>query len=120
MDTALMTMKITMRRFALATFAAALTLGGAACATVPADTDAGQPYTLEVINEMPHAMILSVDDGEMTRVLGTVGAERQEYLVIHHTGGGTITVIATDEGETHTVRRTVVLDPNDPVEVRIN
>ena len=120
MDTAHMTMHTTMRRLPLAALAAALALVGAACATVPVEDDAGQPYTLQVVNEMPHPMILSVDDGETTRILGTVGADRQEYFVIHHAGGGTVTVIATDQEETHTVRRTVVLDPNDPVEVRIN
>lgn len=100
--------------------AAALALAGTACAGMSADPDLGPRYGLTVINEMSHAMIVSVDDGEATRLLGTVGADREERFVLDGSSGTTVTVVARDEDDTHTVRRTVVLRAGQSVEVHLN
>lgn len=97
----------------------ALALAAAACAGMAMDADLGQRYGIRVINEMPHPMIVSVDDGTSTRLLGTVGAESTERFVLDGSPSTTVTVVATDEADTHTVRRTVVLRAGGVVEVRI-
>ena len=105
------------RTLVLTTF---LALAAGACAGTSMDTDMGPRYGVNVANEMPHPMIVSLDDGASTLMLGTVGAEREERFVIDSVTGTTVTIIARDEGDTHTVRRTVVLRAGETVEVRIN
>jgi hypothetical protein len=110
-----------MRRLRLSALAAALALTGLACA--PAATaipEVDQSYAVTVVNELPHPMIVSVDDGALTRRLGTVGANRQERFVISGADRRTVTFIAIDEGETQTVRRTVTLVAGGTVEIRLN
>ena len=107
-----------MRRLRFLALAGLLTVA-TACATAGMP-DVGTRYGLTVINEMPHAMIVSIDDGTTTRLLGTVGAERQERFVLDGSPTTTVTVVATDEADTHTVRRTVVLDAGGTVQVRLN
>ena len=109
-----------MRRARTLFTAAALVLAGAACAGMSTDPDLGPRYGVTVINEMPHAMIVSVDNGETTRPLGTVGADREERFVLDGGAGTTVTLVARDEDDTHTVRRTVVLRAGQSVEVRLN
>lgn len=110
-----------MRRLRLLALILVTAATTAACARgVTLNPDAGQSYAVNVINEMPHAMIVSFDDGATTRLLGTVGAQRQERFVIAGAERPTVTLIATDEGDTHTVRRTVTLAPGTTVDVRIN
>ncbi|MEJ2503298.1 MAG: hypothetical protein P8177_08280 [Gemmatimonadota bacterium] len=101
--------------------AALVLITAAACARgVSMNQDAGQTYAVSVRNDMPHPMIVSFDDGSGTRLLGTVAADRTERFVIAASAQQTITIIATDEGDTHTVRRTVTLEPGGTVDVRIN
>lgn len=107
-----------LRFLALALLTAATAI---ACARgVTLNPDGGQSYAVNVVNEMPHAMVISFDDGSTTRLLGTVSARRQERFIIAGAQRPTVTVIATDEADTHTVRRTVTLSPGTTVEVRIN
>ena len=109
-----------MRRRQHLVLAAFLALATAACAGASMDADLGPRYGVTVINEMPHPMIVSVDDGTSTRLLGTVGAEREERFVLDASSGTTITLVARDEEDTHTIRRTVVLEAGESVEVRLN
>ena len=93
----------------------------AGCArSVALDTDPGETYAVSVVNPMPHPMIVSFDDGSGSRLLGTVGAGRTERFVVAGSANQTISIVAHDEGQTHTVRRTVVLQPGSTVEVRLN
>lgn len=107
-----------LRPIALALFLAAASAGCARSVTL--NTDAGQTYAVNVVNEMPHAMVISFQDGTRSGVLGTVPANRQDRFVIAGASGGTITLVAEDESDTHTVRRTVTLSPGETVTVRIN
>ena len=88
--------------------------------SVALDTEPGQTYAVSVVNPMPHAMIVSFDDGSGTRLLGTVGAGRTERFVIAGSANQTVSIVAHDEAQTHTVRRTVVLAAGGTVEVRLN
>ena len=88
--------------------------------SVALNTDPGEAYAVSVDNTMPHAMIVSFDDGSGARLLGTVGARQTERFVIAGSASQTVSLVAHDEGETHTVRRTVVLQPGGTVEVRLN
>lgn len=109
-----------MRRIRLLTLALLTAATAAACArAVTLNPDAGQTYAVNVVNEMPHAMIVSFDDGETTALLGTVPANREERFVVA-ADRPTVSIIAQDEADTHTVRRTVTLVPGSTVEVRIN
>lgn len=110
-----------MRLLRLLTLAVLATFGTAACARgVAMNPDAGQTYAVSIQNQMPHPMIISFDDGATTRLLGTVAGNRTERFVIAGAARETITIIATDEADTHTVRRTVTLAPGGTVDVRIN
>jgi hypothetical protein len=108
-----------MRRLRLPALAAFLALAATACAGASMDNHLGQRYAVNVVNEMPHPMIVSADDGHSTLLLGTVAANGESRFVLDD-GATTITIIATDEGDTHTVRRTVVLHAGRTVEVRLN
>ena len=100
---------------------AVIGLTSTACArAVEMNTPSGQSYAVSVTNPMPHPMIVSFDDGSGERPLGTVGANRSERFVIAGNQGTTISVIAHDEGETHTVRKTVVLVPGETVQVTLS
>jgi hypothetical protein len=114
-----MTQNLT-RRLRLPALAAALTLAVAACAGASMDSDLGPRYAVAVVNELPQAMIVSLDDGNSVRLLGTVAAESESRFVLDGAMGTTVTIIATDEEDTLTVRRTVVLEAGSSVEVRLN
>lgn len=109
-----------MNRLRLLAISAMIAFASAACAGSSLDSELGQRYGLTVQNEMPHAMIVSVDDGSGTRLLGTVGPEREERFVLYATSAETVTIVARDEGDTHTVRRTVRLRAGESVAVRLN
>lgn len=105
-----------LRLLALSTLAVVAVTG---CAGASMDSELGDRYGLTVVNEMPHAMIVSLDDGSTTRLLGTVGPERDERFVLYGTASRTVTVVARDEADTHTVRRTVTLRAGETVAVRL-
>jgi hypothetical protein len=110
-----------MRPFRSVLLAALVLLAATACARgVSMNPDAGQTYAVSVQNDMPHAMIVSFDDGSGSRLLGTVESNRTERFVIAGSAQRTITIVATDEADTHTVRRTVTLVSGGTVDVRIN
>jgi hypothetical protein len=110
-----------MRRYRLLFLALVVAVAGTACARgVTLNPDAGQTYAVNVVNQMPHAMIVSFDDGSGTRLLGTVGSNREERFVVAGAARETVTIVARDEGDTHTVRRTVTLISGGTVEVRLN
>ena len=93
----------------------------AGCArSVALNTDPGETYAVSVDNPMPHAMIVSFDDGSGSRLLGTVGARQTERFVIAGSASQTVSIVAHDEAETHTVRKTVVLQAGGTVEVQLN
>lgn len=108
-----------LHRTALAVLA--LAAGLTACTRgVELDSDPGQTYAVNVVNTFPQAMIVSFDDGSGPRLLGTVAANRTERFVVAASSGGTVSIIARDEADTRTVRKTVVLVPGGTVEVRLN
>ena len=92
----------------------------AGCArSVDLSAEPGQSYAVEVVNPMPHPMIVSFDDGAGEQTLGTVPANGRERWVVAGASGRTVSIIAHDERESHTVRRTVTLVPGETVEVRL-
>ncbi|MFP4623197.1 MAG: hypothetical protein ACLFRX_03350 [Gemmatimonadota bacterium] len=109
-----------MRRLRLLAIALLVTAVSACARGVTLNPDAGTTYAISVVNELTYPMIISFDDGEQTRLLGTVGANREERFVLAGASRQTVTVIATDEADTRTVRRTVTLSPGATVDVRIN
>lgn len=110
-----------MRRLRLLSLALLVSFTGMACArAVTLNEDAGQTYAVTVINELSQAMVISYDDGQTTRPLGTVQANQRERFVIAGASGTTVTLVATNQADTRTVRRTVVLAPGQTVDVRIN
>lgn len=88
--------------------------------SVALNTDPGESYAVSVTNPMSHAMIVSFDDGAGSRLLGTVGARQTERWVVAGSASQTVSIVAHDEAQTHTVRRTVVLQPGATVEVRLD
>ena len=110
-----------MARLRLLTLAFFVTATGLACARgVTLNPETGQTYAVNVVNAMSHPMIVYVDDGDTPRLLGTVAGQRQERFVVAGAQRPTVTIIATDEADTHTVRRTVTLTPGSTIEVRID
>ncbi len=112
-----------MRRvFRLAPLAVLFLAATTACVPRGVDfgPDAEQAAAVTVINEMAHPMIVWFDDGTGERLLGTVAAGSRDRFVIAGTTATTVSVIARDEAETQTVRRTVTLVPAESVEVRLN
>lgn len=109
-----------MRRLRLAALAAMMAFVGVACAGASMDSDLGQRYAITVVNELDEPMIVSLDDGDTARLLGTVGPDREERFVLHGTSSTTVTIVARDEADTRTLRRTVVLQTGRSVEVRLN
>lgn len=87
--------------------------------SVELSSEPGQTYAVEIVNPMPHAMVVSFDDGSGEQALGTVAANGRERWVVAGASARTISIIAHDEHETHTVRRTVTLVPGETVEVRL-
>jgi hypothetical protein len=84
------------------------------------DPELSQVRAVNVINELPHSMVVSFDDGSGERLLGTVAARSQDRFVIAGTSATTVTLIARDESQTHTLRRTVNLVPAGTVDVRLD
>ncbi len=110
-----------LRVFTLVALTAFVAVASGACArNVMLNEDAGQTYAVNVINRMPHAMTIAYDDGQTTRPLGTVAADRSERFVLAAVSGSTITLVARDAADTHTVRRTVTLSPGSTVDVVID
>ncbi len=99
--------------------AALLAWTGACGRGVGVESEPGPAYALEVDNPMPHPMIVSYDDGTGVRLLGTVPASGDARFVITRPANRRITVVATDEGRTHTVTRTVTLGAGDVTEVTL-
>ena len=88
--------------------------------SVELNTDPGESYAVSVVNTLSHPMIVSFDDGSGSRLLGTVGAARTERFVIAGSANQTVSIVAHDEAQSHTIRRTVVLQAGSTVEVRLN
>jgi hypothetical protein len=107
------------RRVPMLGLAVAL-LALASCRPMSIQTDPGPAYALEVRNPMPHAMIVSYDDGTGQRLLGTVSGNAQAEFVITAPARQTIEVSGTDEDRTHAVRRTVTLQIDAPARVTLS
>ena len=118
-------------------FAAVLTMLGAACAgeeagddAAPADTVAtaadqgasdapvstglqpGQSTTTEAVitNTMPHAMVVTVQyEGGGETELGIVPASGEQSFTMAASAGETVTLVASDEAETHSREERVTL-----------
>jgi hypothetical protein len=84
------------------------------------DTDPRQVQAINVTNALSHPMIVWFDDGTGERLLGTVAAGSTDRFVLGDTPAGTVSVIARDEGRTHTVRRTVTITPGGTGDVRLD
>lgn len=114
-----------MRTFQPAFLAALLVIGLVACQqgdegdeAAPADTVAvAEPeapaevdYTLVVTNPMPHAMNVTavLPDGSQVQ-LGTVPASGDGSFSVNGVPGESVTVTATDEGNTHSPTGAVIL-----------
>jgi hypothetical protein len=98
-----------------------LLVTASACARpVDFDVDPQQTQALNVINDMPHPMMVWFDDGTGERLLGTVAAGSRDRFIIAGATATTVSVVARDQGGTHTVRRTVSLVPGGTVDVRLN
>lgn len=108
-----------MRRLRLLTLAALVGVTAACARGVTLNPDAGQTFAVNVINEMLHSMVIAYDDGQTMRGLGTVAANQRERFVIAPAESATVTIVATDAGDTHTVRRTVAVSPGRTVDVHI-
>lgn len=96
---------------------------GAACAGaggIEFETDPRQTQAINVINQLAHPMVIWFDDGDGERLLGTVAAGSRDRFVIAEPGVSTLSVVARDEAQTETVRRTVTLVPGGTVDVVIN
>jgi hypothetical protein len=77
-------------------------MAATACArNVRVESDTTHGYALQVRNTMPHAMIVSYNDGSGPRVLGTVLGGATERFVIAAPKRTDITVLATDEKQSH-------------------
>jgi hypothetical protein len=118
-------------------FAAALTMLGTACAgeeagddAAPADTAAtaagegasdapvttgiqpGQSSTTEAVitNPMPHAMVVTIQyEGGGETELGIVPANGEQTFTLPASAGENVTLVASDEADTHTRETTVTL-----------
>lgn len=108
-----------MRRFRLLAVLTLAVLGLAACAGASMDSELGERYAVTVVNQMDQSLIVSLDDGSATRLLGTVAPDRNERFVLYGTTATTVTLIAKDAGDTLTIRRTVTLRPGATVEVQL-
>ena len=102
----------------LLALAALIILAGCA-RSVDLSADPGESYAVEVVNPMPHPMIVSFDDGSGEQTLGTVAENGRERWIVAGASARTVSIIARDERETNTVRRTVTLVPGETVEVRL-
>lgn len=118
-------------------FAAALTMLGAACAdeeagddAAPADTvataaeegasdapvstglSAGESSTTEAVitNPMPHAMVVTIEyEGGGETELGIVPAGGEQTFTLAASPGENVTLVASDEANTHSRETTVTL-----------
>ncbi len=77
-------------------------------------------YAVNVTNDLAEPMIVSFDDGSGTRLLGTVAAGGTERFVLAGAASQTVSIIARNEADTRTVRRSVTLVPGETVAVRLN
>lgn len=84
------------------------------------ETDPRQTQAINVINQMPHAMVIWFDEGDGERLLGTVAAGSSDRFVIASPGVSTLSVVARDEARSETVRRTVTLVAGGTVDVVLN
>jgi hypothetical protein len=110
-----------MRRFPPILLLAALVLAvGTACVRGVDFGPGTESQAINVINELPDAMIVSFDDGTGERLLGTVAARSTDRFIIAGTAAMTVSVVATDQARTRTIRRTVTLVPGGSVDVRLN
>lgn len=79
----------------------------------PADVPAPEPMAtsaeLVVSNPMPHAMIVSIDDGGLVTELGTVPANGQGTFGISVPADVPVTVTARDEASTHSPTSTITV-----------
>ncbi|HEX6941262.1 MAG TPA: hypothetical protein VF158_17835 [Longimicrobiales bacterium] len=99
--------------------AALLGTTGACARGVGVESEPGPAYALEVHNPMPHPMILSYDDGTGARLLGTVPPNGSARFVITRPASRQISLVATDEGRTHTIRRSATLRTQGVTEVSL-
>lgn len=95
-------------------------LTAAACSrNVRVESEPNRGYALQVRNTMPHAMVVSYNDGSGPRVLGTVLGGSTDRFVIAAPRKMDITVMATDEAQTHNRAYNVTLIGGTNVDVAI-
>jgi hypothetical protein len=86
---------------------------------VAVQSEPGPAYAIEVDNPMSHPMIVSYDDGTGAHLLGTVSAGTRGRFVITRPASQNLTILATDEARTHTVRRAVTVQQGVVTEVSL-
>jgi hypothetical protein len=92
---------------------------GACARGVAVQSEPGPAYAIEVDNPMSHPMIVSYDDGTGAHLLGTVSAGTRGRFVITRPASQNLTILATDEARTHTVRRAVTVQQGVVTEVSL-
>lgn len=98
----------------------ALALAAVGCARkVAVESSSGAAFSLEVINPGDQDMVVSYNDGTGTQLLGTVQASSRERFVVTSPARSSITVSATNEARTRTVRKQVTLQPGVVTTVRL-
>lgn len=109
-----------MRRLRLLAVTAIVALAAPACAGTSMSSELGDRYAVTVVNEMDQPLVVSLDDGSGSRLLGTVAPDRDERFVLYGMSATTVTLVARDQGDTLTIRRTVTLRQGESVEVRLS
>lgn len=110
--------------------AAAAVAAFVACAPPPGSTEEptpsqtavkNAPFTLEIVNPMPHTMVVSYQwSGQEPTVLGPVDANSTKRFTIPNRAADRITVVAQDEAHTHTVTKDVTLAEGDVTSVTLS
>lgn len=83
-------------------------------------SDPTNAYSIQVSNPMPHAMVVSYNDGRAPAMLGTVGPGATERFIVASPASTTIAITATDAGNTHRVGPiSVMLSPSATAQVTL-
>jgi hypothetical protein len=95
-------------------------LSASACSrNVRVESEPTRGYAVQVRNTMPHSMVVSYNDRSGPRILGTVLGGATERFVIAAPRKTDITVLASDEAQTHNRVYNVTLIAGNNVDVAI-
>jgi hypothetical protein len=95
-------------------------LGAVACSrNVRIESEPNRGYAVLVHNTMPHAMIVSYNDGSGPRILGTVLGGASDRFMIVSPKKADVVVTATDEARSHNREYSVTLVAGQDMDVAI-